>query len=70
VKKQQKPPSKGKQEIVLCHCCEKPATNSDGSLKTAPICWECIRQAGSVERKCADHEKHFDKNRKKGIKKT
>ena len=41
--------------IVKCCCCGKPAVDDKGKSKKAPICWNCIKHGGSVERKCSKH---------------
>ena len=43
------------KKIVTCRCCKKPAVDRNGKPKKAPICWDCICNAGSVERKCSEH---------------
>ena len=39
-------------EIIICHCCKLVSVDEDGRLKKQPICWWCISNGGSVERRC------------------
>lgn len=43
----------GKMKKIYCHCCEKLSTDAGGKPKQAPICWMCISNGGSIERKCS-----------------
>jgi len=42
-----------KAKRVLCHCCHEPSIDAAGRPKSVRICWPCIREGGSDERKCA-----------------
>ena len=45
--------AKPRCNVTLCHCCRQPATDFNGEPKKVPICWDCIRHAGSVTRNCS-----------------
>lgn len=39
-----------------CHCCKRPAIDANGKQKKARVCWNYIRNGGSIERKCLLHK--------------